>query len=73
MRELEIEPHKDERLSYRGYMVEIAESRAGWSLGIYPSSPDLPILANCTFNVALPLREDVLSIALSRIDHILRT
>ena len=73
MRKLEIEPHKDERLSCRGYMVEIAENRAGWSLGIYPSRPDLPILANCSFNVPSPLREDVLSVALSRIDQILRT
>jgi hypothetical protein len=62
---------KGERLSYRGYAVEISKDPVGWRLGIFPSRPELPILATCNFTVPCPRKDDALSAACKRIDLIL--
>jgi hypothetical protein len=60
-----------ERFTYRGYALEISKEPTGWRLGIYPSRPELPILARCNFTVACPRKNDALSAARRRIDLIL--
>jgi len=60
-----------ERLSYRGYDLEISKDPLGWRLGIHPSRPDLPILATSNFTVPCPNKDDALSAGCRRIDIIL--
>ena len=43
-----------ERLTYRGYALEISKHPIGWHLGISPIQPGLPILANHNFHTSLP-------------------
>jgi hypothetical protein len=60
-----------ERFAYRGYALEISRDPMGWRLGIYPSRPELPILARCNFTVPCPRKDDALSAARRRIDLLL--
>jgi hypothetical protein len=60
-----------ERLTYRGYDLEIAKDPVGWRLGVYPSRPELPILARSNFTVPSPRKDDALSAARERIDLLL--
>jgi hypothetical protein len=32
------------RLIYRGYAIEVTRASAGWRVGVYPRTADLPIL-----------------------------
>ena len=47
---------KGERLTYRGYILEICKHPVGWRLGISPIRPELPILANITSQSLAPAR-----------------
>jgi hypothetical protein len=60
-----------ERLTYRGYDMEVSKDPVGWRLGVYPSRPDLPILAKSSFTVPFPRKDDALSAARKRIDLLL--
>jgi hypothetical protein len=60
-----------ERLTYRGYDVEVSKDPMGWHLGVYPGRPDLPILAKSNFTVLCPRKDDALSAARKRIDLLL--
>jgi hypothetical protein len=62
---------KGERLSYRGYTLEISKDKLGWRLGVHPSQPDLPFLARCNFTVTYPRKDDALWAAYRRIDLLL--
>ena len=62
---------KGERLTYRGYALEICKHPVGWRLGISPIRPGLPILANHNFTVPYPRKDDALSAARKRIDLLL--
>ena len=60
-----------ERLTYRGYALEISKHPVGWHLGISPIQPGLPILANHTFTLPYPRKDDALFAARKRIDLLL--
>lgn len=60
-----------ERLSYRGYDLQVSKDPLGWRLGVYPSQPDLPILARSRFTVFFPRKDDALSAVYKRIDLLL--
>lgn len=60
-----------QHLTYRGYDLEIAKDPIGWRLGVHPSRPDLPILANSNFTVPFPRKDDALSAARKRTDLLL--
>ena len=62
---------RGEHLTYRGYDLEIAKDPVGWRLGVHPSRPDLPMLANSNFVVPFPRKDDALSAARKRIDLVL--
>jgi hypothetical protein len=62
---------KGERLTYRGYGLEIYKDPVGWRLGIYPRRPELPIFARSDFTVSSPRKDDALSAARQRIDLML--
>jgi hypothetical protein len=62
---------KGERLSYRGYTLEISKDQLGWRLNVQPRRPDLPILARSNFAVTCPRKNDALSAAYRRIDLLL--
>ena len=62
---------KEERLTYRGYTLEICKHPIGWRLGISPIRPELPILANHNFTVPCPRKDDALTAARKRIDILL--
>ena len=62
---------KEERVTYRGYALEICKHPIGWRLGISPIRPGLPILANHNFTVPYPRKDDALSAARKRIDILL--
>ena len=62
---------KSELLSYRGYTLEISKDQLGWRLGVHPSRPDLPVLAQCNFTVTYPRKDDALWAAYRRIDLLL--
>jgi hypothetical protein len=62
---------KGERLTYRGYALEIYKHPIGWRLGISPIQPGLPILANHNFTVSCPRKHEALSAARKRIDILL--
>ena len=34
----------DFRVTYRGYDIEVTRASAGWRVGVYPRTADLPIL-----------------------------
>ena len=36
-------------LTYRGYVLELTPSGAGWQVEVYPQSSDLPILSRADF------------------------
>ena len=61
----------EKRLTYRGYALEIFKHPIGWRLGISPIRPELPILANRSFTVPYPRKDDALAAARKRIDLIL--
>jgi hypothetical protein len=54
------------KLLYRGYQLEVRRAPAGWRVGIYPRTADLPILSRCEV-VALDQRE-ALEMAKHRVD-----
>jgi hypothetical protein len=62
---------KGERLTYRGYALEICKHPVGLRLGISPIRPELPIPANQNFTVPYPSKDDALSAARKRIDLLL--
>ena len=62
---------KGERLTYRGYILEICKHPVGWRLGVSPIRPELPILANHNFTVPCPRKDDALCAARKRIDLLL--
>jgi hypothetical protein len=37
----------ESKLLYRGYQLEVRRAPSGWRIGIYPRTPDLPILSRC--------------------------
>ena len=55
-----------ERLTYRGYALEVWKHPIGWRLGISPVQPGRPILA-----VPYPRKDDALTAARKRIDLLL--
>jgi hypothetical protein len=55
-----------DRLVYRGYRLEVRRVPAGWRVGIYPRTADLPILSRCEV-IALDQRE-ALVMAKHRVD-----
>ena len=57
--------------TYRGYALEISKHPVGWHLGISPIQPGLPILANHTFTLPYPRKDDALFAARKRIDLLL--
>ncbi len=54
------------KLLYRGYQLEVRRAPAGWRVGIYTRTADLPILSRCEV-VALDQRE-ALEMAKHRVD-----
>ena len=38
--------------------MEVSKDPVGWRLGVYPSRPDLPILAKSSFTVPFPRKDD---------------
>jgi hypothetical protein len=48
-----------ERLTYRGYILEIRKHPVGWRLGISPLQSELPILANHNFRVPYPRKDEL--------------
>jgi hypothetical protein len=62
---------KGERLTYRGYGLEIYKDPVGWRLSIYPRRPELPIFARSDFTVSSPRKDDALYAARQRIDLML--
>ena len=36
-------------LTYRGYVLELMASSAGWQVGVHPQRSDLPILSRTNF------------------------
>ena len=57
---------KGERLTYRGYALEICKHPVGWRLGISPIRPGLPLLAHRNFTVPYPRKDDALTAARKR-------
>jgi len=64
-------PNQRQRLTYRGYMLELSDQPSGWRLGIHPMRPDLPILAHRQLAVPSCSRDEVLSVGYHHIDVLL--
>jgi hypothetical protein len=62
---------KGERITYRGYELEICKHPIGWRLGISPIRPELPILGSRNFTVPSLRKDDALNAARKRIDLLL--
>jgi hypothetical protein len=56
---------------YRGYDIEVSCVSAGWTAGIYPQTPDLPIL-NRSGGIQAPDQDEAVIEAMDRIDGLLR-
>ena len=56
------------KLFYRGYDLEVRRAPSGWRVGIYPRTPDLPILSRCEV-LALDQHEAVV-MAKDRVDGV---
>ena len=54
------------KLLYRGYQLEVRRAPSGWRVGIYPRSPDLPILSRC--EVIAVEQHEALVMAKRRVD-----
>jgi hypothetical protein len=57
------------KLLYRGYQLEVRRAPAGWRVGIYPRTADLPILSRCEV-IALDHHEALLK-AKDRVDGVM--
>jgi hypothetical protein len=55
------------KLIYRGYDLEVRRAPAGWQVGIYPRSADLPILSRC--EILAPDPDEAVVMAKSRVDR----
>jgi hypothetical protein len=58
--------------NYRGYNIDGAAQRRGWSVEVHPITPDLPILRRAVFRVIHPAWTAALVEARARIDAALR-
>ncbi len=58
---------------YRGYDIIPRREWSHWCVGIYPTRPDLPILARSTLRNLAANRKDALSAAKQRVDKLLAT
>lgn len=57
-------------LLYRGYDLEVSRESAGWKVGVYPRSADLPILRRS--EVLAPEQDAAVVAAKSNIDRVLK-
>ena len=55
---------------YRGYDIEVSRGPTGWRAGVYPRSPDLPILYRS--EVQTSDQDEAVIEAMDRIDGALR-
>ena len=56
---------------YRGYEIVPKRQWSSWSVGVYPTRPDLPILTRSTLRTLAPRRADAVAEAKQTIDRIL--
>jgi hypothetical protein len=56
---------------YRGYQIEPRREWSNWCVSIYPTRSDLPILSQSTLESLTPQKDEALTDAKKRIDHIL--
>ena len=56
------------KLFYRGYDLEVRRAPSGWRVGIYPRTPDLPILSRC--EVAALDQHEAVVMAKDRVDGV---
>ena len=56
------------KLVYRGYDLEVRRAPAGWQVGIYPRTADLPILSRC--QVFAPDPDEAVVTAKGRVDWV---
>jgi hypothetical protein len=54
------------KLVYRGYDLEVTRAPSGWRVGIYPRTPDLPILARC--EIVAHDQDEAVVVAKNRVD-----
>lgn len=54
------------KLVYRGYDLEVTRAHSGWRVGIYPRTPDLPILRRCEVFARDP--DEAVMVAKGRVD-----
>jgi hypothetical protein len=55
------------KLVYRGYDLEVRRASSGWLVGIYPRTPDLPILGRCEIFACDP--DEAVVMAKGRVDR----
>jgi hypothetical protein len=63
----ELAPALQCKLVYRGYDLEVTRAPWGWRVGIYPRTPDLPILGRC--EVSASDHNEAVLVAKSRVDR----
>ena len=56
---------------YRGYEIVTMHQWAGWCASIYPTRPDLPLIARSTLRTLSPQKEGAVAEAKQKIDRIL--
>jgi hypothetical protein len=56
------------KLVYRGYDLEVTRAPSGWRVGIYPRTPDLPILARC--EIFASDQDEAVVVAKGRVDGV---
>ena len=57
-------------LVYRGYDIEISRAPSGWQAGVYPRTPDLPILRRS--EICAGDQDEAVIEAMDRVDGVLR-
>lgn len=61
----------DNKYRYRGYDIVPQRQWSSWCVGVYPSSPDLPILARSTVETLAPRKDEAVTEAQRIVDALL--
>jgi hypothetical protein len=57
-------------VQYRGYTIEVSRETSGWRAGVYPRSPDLPIVHRS--NIYCDDQDAAVIEAMDRVDWLFR-
>ena len=60
-----------ESCQYRGYEIVPRREWSQWCVSVYPTRPDLPIMARSTLRTLMPQKDDALAEARRTIDCVL--